>query len=131
MLIKKSIINEIGFMDDNFFVYLEDIDLSRRVKKAGYKSYYFCEAEVFHEGGGLSKQMIAKRFYFSLSSKIYYWNKHFSKPASTSLKFIALIIEPVIRMFHAMLSFNAKNIDQVCKAYIYLYKEMLSGKKTT
>src|SRR5688500_18661299 len=39
MLIRKSVLNQVGFFDDDYFVYGEDIDLSRRISKAGFKSF--------------------------------------------------------------------------------------------
>lgn len=44
----KDILDEIGYFDEGFFAYLEDIDLSFRAKIFGYKNIFCSEANVFH-----------------------------------------------------------------------------------
>ena len=51
-LYRKSILNEIGLFDENFFAYMEDVDLSYRAKINGYKNYYCPKAVVLHKGSG-------------------------------------------------------------------------------
>ncbi|NTV84731.1 MAG: glycosyltransferase family 2 protein, partial [Bacteroidales bacterium] len=41
MLLRKSVLDKIGLLDETFFMYGEDIDLSYRILKAGYQNYYF------------------------------------------------------------------------------------------
>jgi N-acetylglucosaminyl-diphospho-decaprenol L-rhamnosyltransferase len=124
MLIRRSVINTIGFMDENYFVYLEDLDFSKRVTIAGYKNFYFHDVAIYHEGGGLSKKAMTKRLYYSLSSKIYYWKKHFNPLSYYTLLFLALSIEPVIRVGVAMLTFKRETVKQTLAAYRYLFKEL-------
>ena len=51
---RRSIFNEIGYFDENFFAYLEDVDISYRARIHGYKSIYCPEAVVYHHGSGTS-----------------------------------------------------------------------------
>ncbi|WP_370835687.1 glycosyltransferase family 2 protein [Clostridium tertium] len=51
---RKSILDEIGYFDENFFAYLEDIDISYRAKSFGYKNYYSHKAKVYHIGSATS-----------------------------------------------------------------------------
>lgn len=48
MLIKAEVIEKIGFLDDNFFLYLEDADFSRRAKKAGYDLAVSAKSRIRH-----------------------------------------------------------------------------------
>ena len=41
MLMRKKALNEVGLLDETFFMYGEDIDLSYRIQKGGYENYYF------------------------------------------------------------------------------------------
>lgn len=58
-LIKTEVVNKIGLMDDNYFLYFEESDWTLRANKAGFKSLYVPEAKVWHKvsrsGGGISK----------------------------------------------------------------------------
>lgn len=47
---RKSILNKIGFFDENFFAYMEDVDISYRAKINGYKNIYCSKAKVYHIG---------------------------------------------------------------------------------
>lgn len=51
MLIKTDLFINLGGMNEKYFLYYEDIDLCRKVKKAGFKVYFLPEVEVFHEVG--------------------------------------------------------------------------------
>ena len=48
MLMRKSVLDQIGLLDETFFMYGEDIDLSYRVTLGGYKNYYFPLTRIIH-----------------------------------------------------------------------------------
>ena len=56
MMIKKKVIEKVGNLDETFFMYGEDIDLSYRIKKGGYKNYYFAESNIIHYKGKALKK---------------------------------------------------------------------------
>ncbi|MCL2115092.1 MAG: glycosyltransferase family 2 protein [Methanobrevibacter sp.] len=53
-LYKKTIFDEIGYFDENFFAYMEDVDIGYRAMIEGYKNVYCPNALVFHIGSGTS-----------------------------------------------------------------------------
>ena len=53
-LYRRSVLDEIGMFDDNFFAYLEDIDLSYRAQINGYKNFFSPRSIVYHKGSGTS-----------------------------------------------------------------------------
>lgn len=48
MLLRKSVLNRIGLLDERFFMYGENIDLSYRIRMAGFKNYYFPKTYIIH-----------------------------------------------------------------------------------
>ncbi|MEI9933510.1 MAG: glycosyltransferase family 2 protein [Ferruginibacter sp.] len=56
MLIPKKVLDEVGSFDEDFFMYGEDIDLSYRIQKAGYKNYYFAGSTIIHFKGESTKK---------------------------------------------------------------------------
>ncbi|MGB9696479.1 MAG: glycosyltransferase [Ignavibacteria bacterium] len=56
MFISKSILEEVGYFDEDYFMYGEDIDLCYRIKKAGYKNYYFPEVTTIHLKGSSTRK---------------------------------------------------------------------------
>lgn len=56
ILAPKSILDAAGWFDDRYFMYAEDVDLSRTIMDLGWKLYYCSEAQIIHECGGTSGQ---------------------------------------------------------------------------
>ena len=51
MLIRREVIDQIGYLDEQFFAYQEDADFCFRAREAGWKIYYYPQAQVIHYGG--------------------------------------------------------------------------------
>jgi GT2 family glycosyltransferase len=56
MFMRKAVLDQIGYFDESFFMYGEDIDLSYRVQLAGYKNYYLSETSIIHFKGESTKK---------------------------------------------------------------------------
>ncbi len=56
MFLRKETLDKTGLLDESFFMYGEDIDLSYRITKAGYKNYYFPESTIIHYKGESTKK---------------------------------------------------------------------------
>ncbi|MEI7824713.1 MAG: glycosyltransferase family 2 protein [Chlorobiaceae bacterium] len=54
-IVRKEMLDAIGFFDNRFYLYYEETDLCLRAKKAGWKVYFTPDAEVIHIGGASSK----------------------------------------------------------------------------
>ncbi|UCE94957.1 MAG: glycosyltransferase family 2 protein [Flavobacteriaceae bacterium] len=76
MFIRRSVFDEIGGFDEDFFMYGEDIDLSYRILKAGYKNFYLGNSRILHFKGEstLKDRFYLKNFYGALSI---FYKKHF------------------------------------------------------
>lgn len=73
MLFRSSVLAEIGGFDERFFLYVEDVDLSRRVHRK-YKTIYYPQAEVVHVYGRAAHRNL-RAFYYFIRSSIRYFNK--------------------------------------------------------
>jgi GT2 family glycosyltransferase len=51
MLIRREVIEQIGYLDERFFAYQEDADYCFQARKAGWKIYYVPQAQIIHYGG--------------------------------------------------------------------------------
>jgi len=54
-IMRRQIINEVGLFDERFFLYYEEVDFCKRIKKAGYTVWYLADVQVIHLGGESSK----------------------------------------------------------------------------
>jgi GT2 family glycosyltransferase len=60
MMISKKIMDRVKGFDEDYFMYAEDIDLSYRVKKTGFKNYYYAETSIIHFKGESTKKTDAE-----------------------------------------------------------------------
>lgn len=54
LMVRKSVLDQVGWFDERFFMYGEDVDLCRRITDAGWKLFYLSDAEIIHLCGGAS-----------------------------------------------------------------------------
>ena len=77
MLMRKSVLDKIGLLDEAFFMYGEDIDLSYRIVKAGYKNYYFAGTTIIHYKGESTKKGSLNYVRTFYNAMIIFAKKHF------------------------------------------------------
>lgn len=102
MWLRKSVIDEIGGLDEDFFMYGEDIDLSYRIVQAGYKNYYLPETTIIHYKGESTKKgslNYVKTFYKAM---IIFARKHMGKQASLFVLMLRFAI--YLRAFLTLIS---------------------------
>jgi len=90
LLVRREVIDQVGKLDEGFFMYSEELDWCRRIKGAGWKIVYLPKAQVIHHMGKSSDQVIAQRHIYFQTSKVRYFRKHHGKWAAGWLR-IALL----------------------------------------
>ncbi|NUM25381.1 MAG: glycosyltransferase family 2 protein [Candidatus Buchananbacteria bacterium] len=77
MMIRRQTIEEIGLLDERFFIWFEEVDLCKRSKDAGWEVWYTPDAELIHYGGQSFRQVGTwKKQKIFFQSAIYYFRKH-------------------------------------------------------
>ncbi len=123
-LIRQSLFESLGGFDQRFFVYFEEVDLSYRVSKLGYRSIYLSNAQAFHAGCGTSDQVKAHRLFFSLRSRILYGFKHFTPFQAWALFFITLFLEPFTRVTFSLLKGGWREAQHTLRGYMMLIGDL-------
>ncbi|MDT8309041.1 MAG: glycosyltransferase [Bacteroidales bacterium] len=100
MMLRKEALDKTGLLDEDFFMYGEDIDLSHRIIKAGYKNYYFPSARIIHYKGESTKKGSLNYVYLFYKAMVVFAKKHFS---DKNAKAFTLLINTAI-FFRALLS---------------------------
>jgi N-acetylglucosaminyl-diphospho-decaprenol L-rhamnosyltransferase len=72
IMVKKSVLENTGGFDEQFFMYAEDIDLSYRILQAGYQNYYLAKTQILHFKGESTRKdfRYVKLFYRAMSQFI-------------------------------------------------------------
>lgn len=94
MMIPSTVLEEIGNFDERFFMYGEDVDLSFRIQKAGYKNYYFAESCIIHFKGESTKRGSLNYVKLFYKAMYLFVKKHYS--GSKAGIFIFLIQTAII-----------------------------------
>ena len=100
MMLRKSALDKIGLLDEDFFMYGEDIDMSYRLLNAGYKNIYYPETTIIHYKGESTKKGSMNYVLTFYKAMIKFARKHFSRKMAKSY---AAIINLAV-YFRALLS---------------------------
>ncbi|MFZ2897559.1 MAG: glycosyltransferase family 2 protein [Saprospiraceae bacterium] len=100
MWLRKKVLDEIGLLDDTFFMYGEDIDLSYRIIKGGYKNYYFAGTTIIHYKGESTKKGSLNYVRTFYQAMIIFARKHYS---GEKMRLFILMIQMAI-YFRAFLT---------------------------
>jgi len=109
MMIRKEAIDKTGLLDETFFMYGEDIDLSYRLLKAGYKNYYFPETTIIHYKGESTKKGSINYVLVFYNAMIIFAKKHFT---GRNANFYALMINLAI-YFRAFIAIIHRTINKI------------------
>ncbi|MEG2573478.1 MAG: glycosyltransferase family 2 protein [Bacteroides sp.] len=77
MFLRRSALDKSGLLDETFFMYGEDIDLSYRIKLSGYENYYLPFSPILHYKGESTKKDSFKYVYVFYDAMIIFFKKHF------------------------------------------------------
>jgi GT2 family glycosyltransferase len=88
MLMRKETLDKVGLLDEEFFMYGEDIDLSYRIQKGGYKNYYFPDTRIIHYKGESTKKGSVNYVFVFYRAMVIFARKHFSQQNAAMFSFL-------------------------------------------
>jgi O-antigen biosynthesis protein len=132
MFFRKQVVNKIGYLDESFFMYGEDLDWCYRIREAGWKIYYVPKTKIIHFKGESSKKSdrdLILQFYRAMKLFVekHYRNRYFHVPQwllllgillRASLSFFAKFL---IRIFPGLIDFVLLNVSMLIGIYFGVY----------
>lgn len=120
MLMPRPVLDKVGLLDEDFFMYGEDIDLSYRITKGGFKNYYLADSTIIHYKGESTKKGSLNYVRVFYKAMVIFTEKHFS---SRFAQFYSLFINLAIylRAGLAVLSRVVKGFSQPAVDVLMLY----------
>ena len=79
MFLRRSTLDRVGLLDESFFMYGEDIDLSYRITLAGDENWYFPDARIIHYKGESTKKSSVNYVFVFYNAMAIFAKKHFTK----------------------------------------------------
>ena len=88
MWMRKSALDEVGVLDEDFFMYGEDIDLSWRIVKGGWENHYFTGTRIIHYKGESTKKGSLNYVSIFYKAMLIFAAKHFEGSQARSFNFL-------------------------------------------
>lgn len=102
MFMRKSALDEVGLLDETFFMYGEDIDLCYRIKQGGWKIVYYGESSITHLKGASSKKQKNKLIYEFYRAMYIYYKKHHAKESfflTNIVVYVGIAVLCILKLF--------------------------------
>ena len=124
MMVRRKAVEQMGLLDEKFFLFLEETDWCYRIKKAGWKVYHIPQAEIFHFQGKSAEAEKGKARIEYYRSRYHYFRKNRGSFQSSVL-FIGLIIKLSVELVFATIAcvftlFMVKKWRTKFSTYLYL-----------
>lgn len=87
-LVKKEVIDQVGLLDENFFMYVEEMEWCYRAKQAGWQVWFYPGAEVFHLIRGSSPSGKQRAIWWIYEGLYFFYTKHFAPWQSAVVKLL-------------------------------------------
>ncbi|MBE0653724.1 MAG: glycosyltransferase, partial [Bacteroidales bacterium] len=120
MFIRRKALEKTGYLDEAFFMYGEDIDLSYRIQNAGYQNFYFPETTIIHYKGESTKKGRINYVMVFYRAMIIFARKHFS-PKNARLFSLLINLAIYFRAFLSILKRFISKVYQPLLDFIFIY----------
>lgn len=107
MLIRKAALDKAGLLDETFFMYGEDIDISYRITQAGYSNYYFPLTRIIHYKGESTKKSSVNYVIVFYNAMRIFAQKHFAHKNARLFSFLmnmAIFFRASIAILHRFIN---------------------------
>ena len=89
MIVRRRLLEDVGYLDERFFFYSEEVDWCYRAWRAGWPIYFFPDAEVVHYGGASADPLAGEYFVEKHRNRYRFYRKYHGGLAGLSLRFTA------------------------------------------
>ena len=113
---KREALHRVGGLDEQLFMYGDDLDWSQRFYQAGYRRLYCADAEAVHYGGGTTAKSPVYFYIERQRADIQFWKKYHS-PVGVAFYLLTLFLSEWIRVIGYGLVFLFKKSARVDAAY--------------
>ena len=90
LFIRREALDQVGLLDENYFIYSEEVDLCYRFQQRGWLLYWVPQSQIIHYGGQSTQQVAAAMFLRLYQGKIIFIRKHHGELAGQLYKLILL-----------------------------------------
>jgi GT2 family glycosyltransferase len=125
LVVRRSVLSQVGLLDEQYFMFSEEVDFARRVKNAGGKVYVLGGATIIHLGQQSTRQISGAMKAELFRSKVRYFRKHHGSAA-------ALVLEVVfgVSVLARIAVFRMRSAPERERVWIAAWKRWRNVEKT-
>lgn len=90
LLLRREALDQVGPLDEEYFIYGDEADLQYRLKKAGWEVYYLPDVTTIHYGGRSMDRWRRRKMVYR--GKVLFFKKNYGGPATTALRFLLTML---------------------------------------
>ena len=120
LFIRKTVFEESGKLDEDFFAHQEEIDLCWRIQNMGYRIRYIADSTIYHLGGATLDTMNPKKTYLNFRNNLYLLLKNVSTKRLLGILLIRLILDGLAALKFLMEG-KPSHLVSILKAHISFY----------
>ena len=91
LMLRRAALDDVGLLDEDYFMYTEEVDVCLRLTRAGWRVYWVPNARVLHHGGQSTRQMASEMFLRLYESKVLFFRKHYGRRTTFLYKVLLLL----------------------------------------
>ena len=99
LMVRRSALDEVGLLDEGYFIYGDEADLQYRLKQAGWKTYYLPKAHTIHYGGRSMNRWPRRKMVYR--GKMLFYRKHYGILKTFALRVMLGVLSLVKSVFWA------------------------------
>jgi GT2 family glycosyltransferase len=116
LLIRSSIVQELGLFDEQFFMYSEEVDLCYRLHQAGWQCFFLPTVEATHIWGGSARKAAGESFLRLFRSRVQFFRKHYGIGVAATYKGL-LFASSSLRVIISPLLFAMRRDQGMLRVY--------------
>jgi len=127
IMMRRDLYFSLGGFDEEFFFYNEDLDLCKRIQKAGYSLCFLPMAEVVHLGGASTQFLRKKALVEGYRGGLYFCYKHYGLLPYVLYRLLLLPLLLLLILFYAITGWSASRREQMLAFLEILYGVIVKG----
>jgi GT2 family glycosyltransferase len=127
LILRKTTLDQVGLLDEDYFIYTEEVDLCYRIRQAGWRISWVPSAQVIHYGGQSTQQVAAEMFLHLYRSKLLYFRKHHGVLAAYIFKLILFVTGLIRLLLSPFARLEAPSSRRQHEALVRNYRQLLNS----
>lgn len=110
MMVRRSVVEQVGLMSEDYFLYYEELDWGERIRKAGFGIFIDHNAHIYHKESMSVGKASAMKTYFQTRNRILFVRKHFNITGKLTFALFMFLFSVPKNIFTYLITGNISNL---------------------